>query len=142
MPTEPALAYRPRNDDPPHVFLFFLTVSFFLLAGGLDVGVRSFVAVSPEHIHMACLALAGGLGGCLVFEVKPVVLAAAWLAGLVTLSDLSCIGVRMFGWNISAVATLCFGTSALLAASALAGMRGAQWRAYVAYVRTTGFTGL
>ena len=142
MPNVPSPDYRPRNDDPPHVFLFFLTASVFLLAAGLDTAVRSFVTLQPRHIHLLCLALAGVVGGSLVFEVKAVVLAAAWLAGLVVLSALSGIALRVLGWHVSAVALLCFGMSALLAISALAGMRGAQWQAYVTHVRRMGFSAL
>lgn len=140
MPDEAVSAYRPRNDDSPHVLLVFLTVSVFLLVGGMDAAVRPFTAIRPGQIHLACLAVAGLVGGSLVFEVRPVVLRARSLAALIFTICIAAILLRLTAWHYSAIGVACFALAALSAISAAIGMRGPAWRAYLAYVQQAGFT--
>ncbi len=134
--------YRPRSDDAAHVYLFFLTAAVFLLAGGLDMALRPYIAMRPGALHLACLAGAGVVGFTLVFEVRPVVRRARAVAALVLLADAAAIFLRLAGWRYPVAAILCFCVSAMVAISAIIGMRGPHWQAYCAYVAGAGFLAL
>ena len=103
------------------------------------MAVRPHTAMRPGSVHLACLAAAGLAGAIIVFEVRPIVLRSRAVAVLVVIANVCMVGLRVAGLRYPAPAILCFCISALLAVSAVCGMRGPQWRAYLGYVADAAF---